>query len=247
MPDLTLDKMTMNSDPDLFNNTNRYFTVKDASASEGEYVIWEIKDGPVYNNWIQILVETDTATSGSDFGDWTGSFDGGNTWDAQKHYGNSIYPQSSLHESLFVRVPTYNDSTYEGNESFTRRIRTNDSEITTKGYIIDDADFDMKDFNVNNIDDAQNTINAADGAIRYLDQERSKVAATQNKLEHNLNSLTENQTNIETAKGKILDTDLANETSKYTLHTMLQNASSTVLSKAKNSPANRLQLLDQLR
>ncbi|RXJ74188.1 hypothetical protein CS022_03685 [Veronia nyctiphanis] len=246
MPDLTLDKMTMNSDPELFKNANSYFSVKDVTSAEGDYIIWEVEKGPLIDNWIQLNVPSDTATYGSDFGYWNASYDGGNTWGAIMYYGDFLIPSEGSGDSFLVRAPTYDDNTYEGNESFALTIQTIGGELRAQGHIIDDADYDMKDINVNTMDDAQNTINAADGAIRYLDQERSKIAATQNKLEHSLNNLAENQTNIETAKGKILDTDLAKETSKYTLHTMLQNASSAVLSQAKNLPANRLQLMRQL-
>ncbi|MFD2177090.1 flagellin [Veronia pacifica] len=246
MPDLTLDKMTINSNPELFKNSNGYFSIRDAAAAEGDYLTWEVERGPLTDNWIALNIPSDTATYGSDYGNWDASYDGGNTWGATKYYGNYLIPSEGGGDSFLVRVYAYDNSTYEGNESFALSIQTNGGELRAQGHIIDDADYYMKDFNVNTIGDAQNTINAADGAIRHLDEERSKIAAIQNKLDHSLHNLAENQINIETAKSKIINTDLAKETTKYAKHSILQNASSAILSQAKNLPTNRLQIMAQL-
>lgn len=89
--------------------------------------------------------------------------------------------------------------------------------------------------------DAQ--INAIDGAIKRVSQERSKLGAYQNRLEHTINNLNTAAENLEAAGSRIRDVDMALEMANFTRHQILQAAGTAMLAQANLTPQSILKLL----
>jgi flagellin len=88
---------------------------------------------------------------------------------------------------------------------------------------------------------------AAADAIRqissYVSDERGKLGAQQNRLEHTVNNLTTSSENITAAKSRILDTDMAKEMMSYTSKNVIAQAAQSMLAQANSQPQNVLSLL----
>lgn len=90
---------------------------------------------------------------------------------------------------------------------------------------------------------AQAAIASFDAAIKQLSTARSNIGAVQNRLQVTVNNLSTTSTNLSAATARIMDTDIASETSKMTQANILQQAGISVLSQANSLPQNALQLL----
>ncbi len=92
-------------------------------------------------------------------------------------------------------------------------------------------------------DDIDDQINAIDGAIKRVSQERSKLGAYQNRLEHTINNLNTAAENLEAAGSRIRDVDMALEMANFTRHQILQAAGTAMLAQANLTPQSILKLL----
>ncbi|MBR6835114.1 MAG: hypothetical protein IKM72_03815 [Oscillospiraceae bacterium] len=88
---------------------------------------------------------------------------------------------------------------------------------------------------------------AAADAIRqisnYVSDERGKLGAQQNRLEHTVNNLTTASENTTASKSRILDTDMAKEMMSYTSKNVIAQAAQSMLAQANSQPQNVLSLL----
>ena len=89
--------------------------------------------------------------------------------------------------------------------------------------------------------DAQ--IKTIDDAIKSVSQERSKLGAYQNRLEHTINNLNTAAENLEAAGSRIRDVDMALEMANFTRHQILQAAGTAILAQANLTPQSILKLL----
>lgn len=96
---------------------------------------------------------------------------------------------------------------------------------------------------INNKDGALESLGAIDEAIKRVNENRSELGALQNRLNSTSNSLGIASENLSEAKSRIMDTDIAAETSTLVKNQILQNAGIAVLAQANASPNNALKLL----
>ncbi|TFV11815.1 flagellin [Bacillus stratosphericus] len=89
--------------------------------------------------------------------------------------------------------------------------------------------------------DAQ--LDIVDGAIKQVSNQRSKLGAVQNRLEHTINNLGASGENLTAAESRIRDVDMAKEMSEFTKNNILSQASQAMLAQANQQPQNVLQLL----
>lgn len=82
-----------------------------------------------------------------------------------------------------------------------------------------------------------------DAAITAVSTERSKLGATQNRLEHTINNLGASQENLTAAESRIRDVDMAKEMMEFTKNNILTQASQSMLAQANQTPQGVLQLL----
>ena len=87
------------------------------------------------------------------------------------------------------------------------------------------------------------TIDNLDDAIENVSFARSSFGAVQNRLEHRLNNLSTYQENLVASESRIRDVDMANEMVNFTKLGILQQAGTSMLAQANQSPQGVLSLL----
>jgi flagellin len=87
------------------------------------------------------------------------------------------------------------------------------------------------------------TIDNIDEAIKNVSNARSAFGAVQNRLEHRLNNLATYQENLVASESRIRDVDMASEMVNFTKLGILQQAGTSMLAQANQSPQGVLSLL----
>jgi len=90
---------------------------------------------------------------------------------------------------------------------------------------------------------ANAAISAIDASIGLVDVERGKLGAVMNRLESTISNLSNVSENLSASRSRILDADIAQETSDMTKNNILQQAGVSVLSQANQSSQLALSLL----
>ncbi|PWI35117.1 flagellin B [Vibrio albus] len=101
----------------------------------------------------------------------------------------------------------------------------------------------VNDIDVTTVAGSQQAMSIIDGALKSVDSERASLGAFQNRFGHAINNLENINENVNASRSRILDTDFAKETTQMTKSQILQNASTSVLAQAKQSPTAALSLL----
>ena len=101
----------------------------------------------------------------------------------------------------------------------------------------------LKNVNLVQKDGASKAISTLDDAIAQVNETRSRIGASQNRLDYAVSSLDETQENMESAVSRVMDTDMATEMSTYSNLNVLDQAAISVLTQANDMPQKVLQLL----
>jgi flagellin len=101
----------------------------------------------------------------------------------------------------------------------------------------------VNDIDVTTVAGSQQAMSIIDGALKSVDSERASLGAFQNRFGHAINNLENINENVNASRSRIKDTDFAKETTQMTKSQILQNASTSVLAQAKQSPTAALSLL----
>ncbi|CAM4279759.1 flagellin [Paenibacillus typhae] len=97
--------------------------------------------------------------------------------------------------------------------------------------------------NVADKDAANSAITVINNAIEIVSQERSKLGANQNRLEHTINNLSTSSENLTAAESRVRDVDMAKEMMSQTKNSILAQAAQAMLAQANQQPQGVLQLL----
>jgi flagellin len=90
---------------------------------------------------------------------------------------------------------------------------------------------------------ANSAIDSIDNAISSIATARSSLGALQNRFDSIIQNLTNQAENITAANSRIMDADIASETSQLTRSSILQQAGTAILAQANQQPAVVMQLL----
>ena len=90
---------------------------------------------------------------------------------------------------------------------------------------------------------ANDTLDTIDAAIKLVSEQRSKLGAWQNRLEHTIKNLDTSSENLQAAESRIRDVDMAKEMMEFTKNNILQQAAQAMLAQANQAPQGVLQLL----
>ncbi|MCE0494513.1 flagellin [Vibrio salinus] len=104
-------------------------------------------------------------------------------------------------------------------------------------------DVTVKDIDVSTIGGSQLAVSVIDGALKAVDSQRAELGAFQNRFGHAISNLDNINENVNASRSRIEDTDYARETTRMTKEQILQQASTSVLAQAKQSPSAALSLL----
>ena len=96
---------------------------------------------------------------------------------------------------------------------------------------------------MDNIDSARDSLDKIDSAMGSIFAARARLGAAQNKLGLTANSIAETRENMENARSRIADTDIAEETTNMVKGNILQSAGIAVLAQANAVPSQVLKLL----
>ena len=80
-------------------------------------------------------------------------------------------------------------------------------------------------------------------AINKVSEERSKLGAIQNRLEHTINNLDTTSENTQAAESRVRDTDMATEMVEYSKNNILTQAGQSMLTQANQQTQGVLSLL----
>ena len=90
---------------------------------------------------------------------------------------------------------------------------------------------------------ADKTITTVDAAIEAVSEQRAKLGAIQNRLEHTIASDDNTAENLQAAESRIRDTDMAAEMVQYSKSQILQQAAQSMLAQANQSTQGVLSIL----
>lgn len=124
------------------------------------------------------------------------------------------------------------------NEGQTMSVEINDMSAAALG--VDGLDVSAFTGDATLIDTALGNV---DNAIKTVSEERSKLGAYQNRLEHTIANLDNAAENLQAAESRIRDVDMAYEMMNFTKFQILQQASTAMLAQANLAPQSVLQLL----
>ena len=96
---------------------------------------------------------------------------------------------------------------------------------------------------ISTADGAQDAIDVIDKALGTIDSERGDLGAVQNRFESTIANLKNISENVSSARSRILDADIAQETSNMTKQNILQQAGVSILAQANQAPQMALSLL----
>jgi flagellin len=91
--------------------------------------------------------------------------------------------------------------------------------------------------------DAGASIGLVDAALEAIDTIRGGLGAVQNRFESTISNIQNVAENLTAARSRIMDADIAQETSKMTRANILQQAGVSILTQANQTPQIALQLL----
>lgn len=87
------------------------------------------------------------------------------------------------------------------------------------------------------------SITAIEEALTAVSEERAKIGAFQNRLEHTIANLETSSENLTASESRIRDVDMAKEMMNYSKTDILNQAAQAMLAKANQQPQGVLQLL----
>lgn len=90
---------------------------------------------------------------------------------------------------------------------------------------------------------AQRATTTIDGAIKKVSQARGRMGAIQNRLEHTIANLDTAAENTQNAESRIRDTDMADEMTRFSKESILQQAATSMLAQANQANQGVLSLL----
>ncbi len=101
----------------------------------------------------------------------------------------------------------------------------------------------ISEIDISSQDGAAKATDLIKAAINTVSDVRGTLGATQNRLEHTINSLSVTEENITSSESSIRDTDVAEEMMAYTKNNILIQSAQAMLAQANQVPQGVLQLL----
>lgn len=149
-------------------------------------------------------------------------------------YVNAEYEKGSLDKNEIIVSVTEQNFQIGANKGQTIGLSIRDMRTDALG---------LTDTKIDTYDNAQKAISDIDTAIKIVSEERSRLGAYQNRLEHTINNLNTSSENLTAAESRIRDVDMAKEMMEQTKNAILSQAAQAMLAQANQLPQGVLQLL----
>ncbi|MBV5318101.1 MAG: hypothetical protein JZU50_09840 [Desulfobulbaceae bacterium] len=141
---------------------------------------------------------------------------------------------------------TNSDQTFVGQVSLDS---TSDIALTGTGLAaaglanVGNATTTIDEVDISTREGATTAISSVDAALAQIDTMRGDLGAVQNRFESTISNLSNVSENLSAARSRILDADIAQETSAMTKNNILQQAGVSILAQANQAPQLALSLL----
>ncbi|TGY43784.1 flagellin [Clostridium sartagoforme] len=119
-----------------------------------------------------------------------------------------------------------------------QKLAFNIGDMSAKGLTLTTSDL-----LVDTHENSNSTLTKVENAIKTVSNERSKLGAMQNRLEHTINNLGTSSENLTAAESRVRDVDMAKEMMTFSKNNILQQAAQAMLAQANQQPQGVLQLL----
>lgn len=106
-----------------------------------------------------------------------------------------------------------------------------------------EQDVTVNDVDVTSVAGSQQAVAIIDGALKNVDSKRAELGAFQSRFDHAISNLDSINENVNASMSRIRDTDFAKETTQLTKSQILEQASTSILAQAKQTPSAALSLL----
>ena len=130
-----------------------------------------------------------------------------------------------------------------GTAAMTDTFEDTNASVTLAGGSTEVSTVVVSDISVATRAGAQAAIESIDLALSDVDDSRGKLGAVQNRFESTIANLNNVSENLSAARSRILDADIAQETSAMTKQNILQQAGVSILAQANQAPQLALSLL----
>lgn len=110
-------------------------------------------------------------------------------------------------------------------------------------YDIRSSSLGIEGLSSETVEAARESIDSLDGALGSVNEARARLGAMQNKLTATTNNILIARENLNQARSRISDADMAEETSHLIRENILQSAGIAVLTQANQAPLQALKLL----
>jgi flagellin len=101
----------------------------------------------------------------------------------------------------------------------------------------------VSELDISTYQGALDAIESIDNALTYVNSERAKLGAIQNRLDHTVSNLTNIATNTEASRSRIMDADYGAESANLARSQIIQQAATAMLAQANQSAQSVLSLL----
>lgn len=144
---------------------------------------------------------------------------------------------------LIADATTRGTLTLTADKSITLGGTTADIGFGTTTSLAVDSSKGVNIIDIGTRDGANEAILRIDAAIAAVDSSRGDLGAVQNRFESTIANLQNISENVSAARSRILDADIAQETSNMTKQNILQQAGVSILAQANQAPQLALSLL----
>jgi flagellin len=115
--------------------------------------------------------------------------------------------------------------------------------FSLKASVFTSSNLDLTTLALTSASNAQASLSTLDTALTNLNSSRASLGAAQNDLESRSRNITISVENLSAARSRIIDVDVANETSQLVRSQILVQAGTSVLAQANQLPSLALTLL----
>jgi flagellin len=141
------------------------------------------------------------------------------------------------------KVGQGDSETLDGSGSLTTLVESTSTSSGDATSVISGGEVAVAQISVGTQEDAVAALSVLDSALTYVNSERSKLGAIENRLTHTIDNLTNVITNTQAARSRIVDADYAAETSELARTQIIQQAATAMLAQANQSTQSVLSLL----
>lgn len=156
---------------------------------------------------------------------------------------NIVTEETGDQTGVLANATTRGTLNLTASDSITLGGTTADIGFGTTTSILTDTTSGVNAIDITDLAGANEAMLRVDAALATVDSSRGELGAIQNRFESTISNLMNVAENLTAARSRIMDADIAQETSEMTKSNILQQAGVSILTQANQTPQLALQLL----